>query len=155
MPVFMKLYFFNQEATFFRLDRNDCITNTYIMKTKIILFSLLIVSGAFLFSSCGSKSSTNSTNPTTTGTTPVAAANVSIQNFAFAPSIVYVKIGGTVTWTNKDATAHTATDLGGSFDSGSIATDGTYKATFATAGTFTYHCSIHSMMPNATVVVGN
>lgn len=124
------------------------------MKTKIISFSLVIISGLFLLASCG-KSSNNSTNPTTTGTTPVAAASVSIENFAFSPAVVHVKLGGTVTWTNKDSTPHTATDLNGSFDSGSLAADKTYTMTFATAGTFTYHCSIHSMMPNATVVVGN
>ncbi|HTD40897.1 MAG TPA: cupredoxin domain-containing protein [Mucilaginibacter sp.] len=124
------------------------------MKIKIISLSLVIISGLFLLASCG-KSSNNSTNPTSTGTTPVAAASVSIENFAFSPAVVHLKLGGTVTWTNKDATAHTATDLGGSFDSGSLATDKTFTQTFVTAGTFTYHCSIHSMMPNATVVVGN
>ena len=112
------------------------------------------MSGLFLLASCG-KSSNNSTNPTSTGATPVAAASVSIENFAFSPAVVHVKLGGTVTWTNKDVTPHTATDLNGSFDSGSLATDKTFTQTFATAGTFTYHCSIHSMMPNATVVVGN
>jgi len=125
------------------------------MKIRIISLSLLILSGLFLFTGCGGKSSNNSMNPTSTGTTPVAAASVSIQNFAFSPSVVHVIVGGSVTWTNKDATPHTATDIAGSFDSGSLATDGTYKMTFATAGTYTYHCTIHSMMPNATVIVGN
>lgn len=124
------------------------------MKTKIISLALVIVSGFFFLTSCG-KSSNNSANPTSTGSVPVAAASVSIVNFAFSPSEVHVKVGGTVTWTNKDTSPHTATDLAGSFDSGSLATDKTFTQTFATAGTFTYHCSIHSMMPNATVVVGN
>src|ERR1700712_1050340 len=124
------------------------------MKIKIISLALVLVSGFFLLTSCGSKSN-NSTNPTSTGTTPVAAANATIQNFAFSPATIYVTVGGTVTWTNKDATAHTVTDNNGGFDSGNIAADATYKMTFAKAGTYTYHCSIHSMMPNATIVVGN
>jgi plastocyanin len=124
------------------------------MKTKIISLALVLISGFFLLTSCGSKSN-NSTNPTSNGTTPVMAATGTIQNFAFSPSVIHVLPGGTVTWTNKDATAHTVTDLGGSFDSGNIAVDATYKMTFPTAGTFTYHCTIHSMMANATVVVGN
>lgn len=124
------------------------------MKTKIIHFSMLLIAGALLFSSCG-KSSTTSTNPTSTGTTPVAAASGTIQNFAFSPSVIHVIVGGTVTWTNKDTTPHTVTDNGGTFDSGSIAADAVYTRTFATAGTYTYHCSIHSMMAAATVVVGN
>jgi plastocyanin len=126
------------------------------MKKKIIYLALIMFSGAILFPSCGgSKSSNNSMNPTSTGTTPTAAATATIQNFAFSPSVVHVLPGGTVTWTNKDATAHTVTDVNGSFDSGNIAVDATYKMTFATAGTYTYHCTIHSMMANATVVVGN
>ena len=124
------------------------------MKIKIISLALILVSGFFLLTSCGSKSN-NDTNPTSNGTTPVAAANATIQNFAFSPATVHVLVGGTVTWTNKDATAHTVTDNGGSFDSGSIAADATFKMTFAKAGTYTYHCTIHSMMPNATIVVGN
>jgi plastocyanin len=124
------------------------------MKTKIISLALLIACGLFVMTGCG-KSSNNSTNPTSSGDKPVMAASVSIVNFAFSPAIVHVKVGGTVTWTNKDTTPHTATDLNGGFDSGSLGTDKTYTKTFATAGTYTYHCTIHSMMPNATVVVGN
>ncbi|MBS1521526.1 MAG: cupredoxin family copper-binding protein [Bacteroidetes bacterium] len=125
------------------------------MKTKIISLALLMACGLVLLAGCGSKSSNNSMNPTSSGNTPVMAASVSIENFAFSPATVHVKVGGTVTWTNKDSTPHTATDLNGSFDSGSLATDKTFTQTFATAGTYTYHCTIHSMMPNATVVVGN
>jgi plastocyanin len=124
------------------------------MKIKIISFALVLVSGFFLLTGCGSKSN-NSTNPTSNGTTPVAAATATIQNFAFSPAVIHVLPGGSVTWTNKDATAHTVTDNAGSFDSGNIAVDATYKMTFAKAGTYTYHCTIHSMMPNATIVVGN
>ncbi|HTE00176.1 MAG TPA: cupredoxin domain-containing protein [Mucilaginibacter sp.] len=125
------------------------------MKKKIIYVALVLFSGLFLFSSCGNKGSNNSTNPTSGGTTPVAAANVSIENFAFSPGVIHLLPGGTVTWTNKDATPHTVTDNGGKFDSGSLAVDQTFKFTFATAGTYTYHCTIHSMMPTATIIVGN
>jgi plastocyanin len=126
---------------------------TFIMKTKIIYLALVLILGAFLFSGCG-KSSNSSTNPTSNSSSPTAVASATIQNFAFSPSVIHVLPGGTVTWTNKDTTPHTVTDIGGSFDSGSIAADGTYKMTFATAGTYTYHCTIHSMMANATVIVG-
>lgn len=124
------------------------------MKTKIISLALAMALGLFLLAGCGgSKSSNNSMNPTSSGNTPVMAASVSIVNFAFSPATVHLKVGGTVTWTNKDASPHTATDLGGSFDSGSLTTDQTFKHTFATAGTYTYHCTIHSTMANATIVV--
>jgi len=127
------------------------------MKTKITIsyLTLILLSTLFLFNSCG-KSSNNSSNPTNTNTTkPTAAATATIENFAFSPAVVHVLPGGSVTWTNKDATAHTVTDVNGAFDSGNIAVDGTYKFTFPNAGTYTYKCTIHSMMATATVVVGN
>ena len=98
---------------------------------------------------CSSKTATKPT------TVPIGAASVSIQNFAFAPDTVIVKTGSTVTWTNEDTAPHTVTDLGGAFGSASLATNSTFKFTFATAGTFTYHCTIHSMMKNAVVIVSN
>lgn len=121
---------------------------------KSICVVMLLMAGVLLFNGCG-KSNTNSSNPTSNGNAPVQDATATIQNFAFSPATIHVKVGGSVTWTNKDATPHTVTDLNGGFDSGSIAADATYKMTFNTAGTITYHCSIHSMMPNATIVVGN
>ena len=71
---------------------------------------------------------------------------VTIQNFAFGPASLSVAAGTTVTWTNADSAAHTATADDGSFDSKSIAAGSTFSQTFDTAGTFAYHCSIHPNM---------
>lgn len=125
------------------------------MKTKIISLILLLAAGVILFSGCGKKSN-NSTNPTSNNNgAPVAAASVTIENFAFSPAAVKLLPGGKVTWTNKDTSPHTATDIGGTFDSGNLNTDQTFEFTFSTPGTYTYHCTIHSMMANATIIVGN
>ncbi|HEY2916191.1 MAG TPA: cupredoxin family copper-binding protein [Candidatus Limnocylindrales bacterium] len=77
---------------------------------------------------------------------------VAIVDFAFNPTTITVKAGDTVTWTNTGSTAHTVTADDGSFDSGNLNGGATFNHTFATAGTFTYHCSIHSSM-KATVTV--
>jgi plastocyanin len=77
---------------------------------------------------------------------------VTIQNFAFNPSTIEVAVGTTVTWTNQDTAGHTVTADDGSFDSRTLATGATFQQTFSTAGTFTYHCTIHSSM-KATVTV--
>jgi len=71
---------------------------------------------------------------------------VSIKNFAFAPASLSVAVGTTVTWTNGDSTAHTATADDGTFDSKNIAAGATFSQAFETAGTFPYHCSIHPNM---------
>lgn len=78
-------------------------------------------------------------------TTPVAN-EVLIQSFAFSPSTITVSVNTTITWTNKDAAAHTVTSDNGLFDSGNMNTDATYSHQFTTAGTFPYHCTYHSNM---------
>lgn len=94
----------------------------------------------------------------TTSATPTAVATttVTIQNMAFSPSVITVKQGSTVTWTNQDTVAHTvtadATGQPNSPASPSIAPGGTYNHTFTSTGTFHYHCKIHPDM-TATVIV--
>jgi plastocyanin len=130
------------------------------MKNRIYHLSVAFLSFCIilLYSCGGGKSATNNTNPTGGGSpgNPVATASATIQNFAFSPAKIYLKPGGTISWTNKDATPHTVTDNGNAFDSGSMAVDEVYTHTFPTTpGTYTYHCTFHSMMANAQVIVGN
>jgi plastocyanin len=82
----------------------------------------------------------------------VAGDQVSIDNFAFAPATLTVKVGGTVTWTNRDEEPHTVAANDGTFHSPGMGTGATFSHTFPTAGTFDYVCSIHPMM-HGTVVV--
>ena len=81
-----------------------------------------------------------------------AGENVSIAGFAFSPATVTVSVGDSVTWTNNDGATHTATADGGSFDTGNIAAGGSDSVTFNTAGSFDYHCTIHSQMTGTVVV---
>ena len=65
---------------------------------------------------------------------------------AFGPSRVTVGVGETVTWTFQDATAHTVTSDDGFFDTAPTSGGAGRTIRFRSAGTFPYHCSIHSMM---------
>lgn len=101
-----------------------------------------------------SAQATNSPNATAT---PAAATDsVSITNFAFNPGNITVKKGTTVTWTNKDAVAHTVTETDGQTGpkSGDLNQGQSYSFTFNTVGTFKYDCSIHPYM-TGTVTVTN
>ena len=86
--------------------------------------------------------------------TSVVAADsaVTIAGFAFDPATVTIQVGDTVTWTNQDSAAHTATAGDGSFDTGSIANGGSQTVTFDTAGTYAYICSFHPQMTGSVVV---
>ena len=77
---------------------------------------------------------------------------VAISGFAFSPKAVTVTVGDTITWTNSDATAHTATADDGSFDTGDLDKGDSKSVTFDKAGSFTYYCRFHPFM-KATVEV--
>jgi plastocyanin len=81
-----------------------------------------------------------------------ADSAVTIAGFAFDPATVTIQVGDSVTWTNEDSVAHTATAGDGSFDTGQIANGGSDTVTFDTAGTFAYICSIHPQMTGSVVV---
>ncbi len=89
---------------------------------------------------------------TTAASTTAASTSVTIESFLFNPASLTIKAGETVTWTNKDSIAHTITEDKGVFDSGSINSGATYSFTFKTAGTFSYHCTIHPSMTGKIIV---
>ena len=88
----------------------------------------------------------SNTNSSTNSTDNASTATVDISNFSFNPVDLAVKTGTTVTWTNNDSVAHTIIGDNGGPSSGSINSGQTYSYTFNTAGTFSYHCSIHPTM---------
>ena len=82
-----------------------------------------------------------------------ASGGVNIQGFAFHPGGITVHTGDTVTWTNADSADHTATANDGSFDTGTLGNGASGSHTFNSAGTFSYHCSIHPFMHGTVTVV--
>jgi plastocyanin len=84
---------------------------------------------------------------------PASADVTATAGASFDPSSVDIKSGGSVTWTFESN--HNVT-----FDSGNPATvqnigtmsSGSDSRTFHTAGTYNYHCTIHSGMTGKVVV---
>ena len=115
------------------------------MKKLLVVTVLCMLVAALLISAgCGKKAQT---------TTPKTSTNaVEIVNFAFNPDTITVAAGTEVTWTNNGNTAHTVT--GTNFESGEIQPGQSYKHTFSSAGTYDYHCSIHTSMTGQVVVTG-
>ena len=109
--------------------------------------------------SAAAASSTTASQPAPSTAASVAASTgasgssaVEIKNIAYNPATITVKAGTKVTWTNGDTFAHTVTLDDNSVDSGNVAAGSTFDNTFATAGTFAYHCKIHASM-HGTVTV--
>jgi plastocyanin len=76
---------------------------------------------------------------------------VGIANFAFTPATISVSAGTPVSWTNADAATHTITFDNGP-DCGRLNTAASTSVTFAAAGTYNYHCSIHPSMRGTVTV---
>ncbi len=71
--------------------------------------------------------------------------DVHIDNFAFKPAELTVKVGTTVTWTNRDDIPHTVVSAG-KFRSKTLDTDDKFSFTFTNAGDYRYFCSLHPHM---------
>jgi len=76
-----------------------------------------------------------------------AAVEVNIEDFAYNPDPVTIKVGQSVTWTNQDSAPHTATaqdrDV---LQSGTLNQGESYTQTFDTPGTYEYFCEFHPNM---------
>ena len=122
------------------------------MRLRLLL--VLAVLGAS--AACGSSSSPMTAPSPTPSMTATAVSVVrgasTLTSTAYAPNPVTIPVGGTVTWTNNDATTHTATASDGTWNSGAIAPGATFSRTFPIAGSFPYFCTIHQGMV-ATVTV--
>jgi len=85
-----------------------------------------------------------------------AEANaVTIDNYQFAPATLTIPAGTTVTWVNQDSDIHSvAADDGDPmmFKSAGLDTDDKFTFTFAKAGTYLYHCTLHPHMTGKIVV---
>ena len=78
---------------------------------------------------------------------------VVIDNFSFSPKTFTVAVGATVTWTNHDSVPHVVTSADDQFKKSPVLKTGQrFSNTFATAGTYSYFCSIHPRMTGEIIV---
>ncbi len=78
--------------------------------------------------------------------TTAAANQISIENFAFAPADLTVKVGAKVTWVNKDSAPHTATSTDQVFNSNALDTGDQFSFVFTDKGDYSYFCALHPQM---------
>jgi plastocyanin len=94
-------------------------------------------------------------NPETKESIPSKATKteVVIDNLNFSQPTITVPVGATVTWTNHDNVAHTVTSPDNQFKKSPVLKAGErFSNTFATAGTYSYFCSIHHRMTGKIIV---
>lgn len=93
--------------------------------------------------------------------TPIKAApapsvgkthDVTIQNFAFSPAELRVKVGDTVRWTNQDSVKHSSKAADGSWNTGLLGKGESGSKTFDKAGAFEYACGPHPSIKGRIIV---
>ena len=127
--------------------------------TRILLALCAVV--ALAAAGCGSSNSSSSSTstPAASSSTSTAAASsgggvaIKMQNIAFAPKAVTVKVGQKVTWTNDDSVDHNVTSQSGeSIKSDNFGKGATFSFTPTKAGTIKYVCTIHPGMDGTLTV---
>jgi nitrite reductase (NO-forming) len=87
-------------------------------------------------------------NPPAANNSTSQAVHVTVHQtgFRFSPASIEVAPGTIVTWVNDDDTIHTVTsdETSGPLQSPNMAKGATFEYTFATEGTFAYHCIPHA-----------
>ena len=125
---------------------------TRTMKRRRLVAMAAVVT-ALAFGACSdSDADDSSTDASADAPAESGGDAVDIADFTFKPGDLKVAAGTTVTFTNKDGFAHTATAKDKSFDSGNLDQDATFEHTFETAGTFEYLCAIHNSMTGTITV---
>jgi plastocyanin len=79
--------------------------------------------------------------------TEAGTVQAAIAGSSFTPSTIQAKVGDVVAWTNNDSIGHTATvDDDPACTTETLAGGATGALTFSAAGTYAFHCKIHSFM---------
>ncbi len=125
------------------------------MKSFLMVLTLVSLAG------CGGGSSATSPTNNPPVNTPPATDGISVTNDAFTPAAKTISPGGTVDWAWNSCTGdgyngQTCVSHSVTFDdgTGSLVQDhGTFSKTFATAGTYNYHCSIHGVAMSGKITV--
>jgi plastocyanin len=124
-------------------------------RITLLLCALVALAAAGCGGNSNSSSSSGSSSTPASSSSASSSGGVAIkmQNIAFDPKDVTVKVGQKVTWTNDDSTAHNVTaQSGASFKSSDFSKGGTFSFTPTKAGTIKYVCTIHPGM-TATLTV--
>jgi plastocyanin len=121
------------------------------------LMACLAISSFVLLAGCGTPSAGA---PASTPTVPVGAkTHVKVietksghPDALYVPDPIRVRVGQTITWTNTDSDPHDVSADDGSFYSGPIGTDGSWRWTAKHPGTFSYTCTLHPDMHGIIIV---
>jgi plastocyanin len=134
----------------------------FLVRVRFLWIALSLATVVTLIlAACGESATTTSPTATSQPTATTASTIVKVQivennnKYAFDPATLTITKGTQVVWTNMSDAPHTVTSDTNAFATTSNLTQNqTFMFTFNTAGTFAYHCNIHSYMKATITVTG-
>jgi len=118
---------------------------------SFLRLAIVAIGVSIIVSACGSDSA-SPIGPSTAADVTVTIQGNNASN-SYAPNPVSMRVGQTIAWRNADSITHTATQDSAGFNTGSVVAGATSAAAMmSTAGTFTYHCTIHPGMIGTVIV---
>jgi plastocyanin len=110
----------------------------------------------------GEPASPAPTTPSASTASVAAAGDASVSivgnspsAYAFSPASITIQAGDVVSWTNNSNASEGHNVTGSGFSSGTLHSGQSYSHTFASAGTFSYVCTIHPFMKGSVRVVAS
>ena len=103
----------------------------------------------FALAACSSSSTSSGTSCSSSGATATITGS---DGLTFAPTTATITHGQSVCWQNSGSILHTVTSDDGTSFSTNLPSGQLFLHTFATAGSFPYHCTIHSGMTGTITV---
>jgi plastocyanin len=113
------------------------------LKLSVLVAAVLSLVGSFVLGH-GTRAGAQPATPN--------ANEIVIQNFAFEPATLTVKVGTKVTWVNRDDDPHTATATDKRFNSKTLDTGEQFSMEFKEPGTYKYYCALHPRMTGEVIV---
>jgi plastocyanin len=128
------------------LDRDDEVVNTSAALGRIPTWLLVVIVPVVAVIAVVVTNFVSDDQPGTRSVSTAAPDTVVIKNFSFSPKPITVKAGSTITVINDDNTTHTLTADNGAFNTGDLGGGRRGSVTVDRAGTYRYHCTIHTFM---------
>ena len=132
--------------------RSDGGSRPIVRRIASLLFGCIALLGAAGWAMAADSAATRRPEPTPTESEGVRGTAVSMDGVEFTPARLIVKVGETVTWTNKDPFPHNVKSADGSFASDEIVPDAQWQYRATTAGRFPYTCTLHPGMDGILIV---
>ena len=133
--------------------KSTAISSVYLKWSALALLAIASVVASGITSSAAQHAGiTDTAVAVAAGASTDSTAEVKIDNFAFTPVTVTVKLGARVTWVNHDDIPHTVDSTQGKFKSAALDTDDRFEFRFTEAGEYPFYCRIHPKMTGKIIV---